>query len=259
MGAPVQLVPSDVLHRFLTEHGPDKPLLVALVGARAYGYPHRLSPVELKGIHIEATERLVGLQQPPRSINWVGEFEDLRIDLSSIEVGSALQQLIRGDGSMLERVMGAWQLLGGETFDELRDAAQGVLCRRYYTYYRAYCRSMQRDYERQQRRTVSHLLTVYRTTLTGVHLLRTGEVELQLGALCDSYGYANLKTLIALNADSDGMTLEPSMRPWVDRLKGLSAQLEEAFDLTVLPTDPQRPEVLEELLLRWRERFFHLG
>ena len=76
MATITELIPKDVLHRFLRrEMRYRRVLLVAVRGSHGSGFPHPESPLELKGIHVDHTEALVALVPPPRAHNFVGEFE----------------------------------------------------------------------------------------------------------------------------------------------------------------------------------------
>jgi len=251
-----KMIPDAVLRRCIRQQtGGKKLLLVAITGAHAYGYPNADSPFELKGIHVDAIEELVGLADQPRSFNWIGEFEGRRIDYSAHELGHALRCLIKGDGSTLERILAPRQLLEDHDVRRLQRAARGVICRRFHVYYRSFCKGVVRDYEEGERPSVSHVLSAYRTALTGVHLLRTGEVELDLPRLIERYRLPEIERLIVKNREQQRPTLEHKAR-WIKLMVRLHAMLEEALDDSPLPADPDHPRGAEEYLLDMRRRFF---
>lgn len=253
-------MPRDLLMRFLrqrTAEQPAKILLVSVAGAHAHGYAHPNSPLELKGLHVESTEKLLALVQPPRSFNWVGEFEGLPIDYSSLELGPALKRLLSGDGLILERILAPQQLLRSHDVQRLQRITEAAVSRRFYNFYRTCCRTvLQREDEGGAApRRVAHLLGVYRMGLTGVHLLRSGELIFDLAQLAQTYGLAQLTELITLNREQPAATL-PEGSPWINRLVRLSPLLETAFDDSSLPPEPANPEELEEYLMDMRRRFF---
>ncbi|MCC6751919.1 MAG: nucleotidyltransferase domain-containing protein [Deltaproteobacteria bacterium] len=253
-GAP-DLIPNDVLTRFLRRQMRCKILLVAVSGAHAGGFANRTSILELKGIHIEPTENLVGLAQAPKAYNWVGEFEGYRIDYSSQELGPALTQLLRGDGSILERILAPRQLVDSHDLEQVQKVSRGVICRRFHSYYRSFSRGVQREYESQEPRSVAHVLSAYRTGLTGVHLLRRGELIYELQKLGQLYGFGNMHELIHINKNSENAVLDPCSL-WITRLAKLHALVEESVEESPLPVDPEHPKPLEDFLLDMRRRFF---
>lgn len=256
MGTVTGLIPKDVLHEFLRRQmAGDKLLLVAVSGAHAYGYPNSLSPFELKGLHVEPTENLVGLRSPPKSHNFVGEIDGLRVDYSSLELGEALMRLLRGDGSILERVLAPRQLLRSEDLRRLQKIARGVICRRFYNHYKNFARGVVRELDNGEERTVRHVLAIYRTALTGIHLFRSGKVVVSLLELAKQYRMARIKELVkSYQQDADAML--PADSPWLNRIVKLHALLEDAVERSQLPIDPDNPRAAEDYLLDMRRRFF---
>jgi uncharacterized protein len=250
-----ELIPNALLGRFLRQHLHGKLVVVAIAGSHAFGYPSKDSPIELKGIHVEPTENLVGLTAPPKAYNWVGEYESCRVDYSSEELGEALKKLLKGDGAILERILAPRQLVKGEDLRRLQKATRGVICRRFFNHYRAFSKGVMRDYEKSERRTVRHLLSAYRTALTGVHLLRTGKVVLDLMELARLYGFSQLDELVKMLQQSDAAVVSDDNH-WINRLVKIHALLEAAMEESTLPVDPDNPGAVEDYLLDMRRRFF---
>jgi uncharacterized protein len=244
-----------VVRRLLRANIPARVMQLSISGPHAYGYAHDNSPIELKGIHVEPTERIVGLVRPPRAINWIGEFEGYRIDYSSLEIEAALNQLLKGDGSMNERILATGQLLPGDDLTQIRRLVKAAISKRIHGHYRKFAMGVMRDYEDGEKRTVRHLLGAYRTALTGAHLLRTGELELNLSELAKRYGFAKLDSLIAICHKKDRAYLEEKS-PWINRMVKLHGLLEESAEISELPRDPVNPTLVEDFLLDIRRRFF---
>jgi uncharacterized protein len=101
------------------------------------------------------------------------------------------------------------------------------------------------------------LLYVLRTTLTGIHLLETGELEPDLTQLMDAYGCANAAELIARKRIGECVGLDPMLLDaWRPRIEGLFARLDEARDRSPLPEAPANEvEILDWLLAVRRARF----
>ncbi len=249
-----QLIPDRSLRRFLhRQAGGRKLLVVAVTGAHAYGYPHGESPLELKGIHVEPTESLVGLHKPHGQDNWVDEFEGHAVDYSSREVGEALSRLLRGDGAVLERIMAPRQLVEGEELSRLRQVARGAVSRRFHGHYRTFCRGVLDNWQ-DKRPSLQHMLSIYRTALTGIHLLRCGKLELELPTLAREYKLGELLALVRQSRHGDAPL--PAEGPGLKMLVRLSALIEDSYDQSPLPHDPKRPELAEEYVLDMRRRFF---
>jgi uncharacterized protein len=255
MATVTELIPAKVLHQFLREHGTFKNLTVALCGAHAFGYSQPRSPFELKGLHVVPTENLLGLKAPAKTINWVGEYQGFRIDYSSCEIGTALKQLLKGDGSILERALAPRQLIKGEDLRTLQKVSRGVISRQFFHHYRTFSRGVLRDFEEDEPRTVRHLLGAYRQALTGVHLLLTGKVILDLPTLAQKYGFVQVQELIALYQERDDAILKEN-HPAINRLVKLHTLLEKAMEGSPLRIEPEDPPGVEGYLIDMRRRFF---
>ena len=249
-------IPVGTLQRFLNAQNPGRLLLqAALVGARGSGFAGPTSPFQIKGLFVEPTENLVGLEDPPRSYNWVGEFENLRIDFSTYEVGHGLRLLLRGDGSVLERLLAPLQLAQTPDVRALADLASGAISQRFFAYYRNFGKGVIHRTGEDTRPSLNHLLAAYRAALTGIHLLREGRVELGLLPLARHYGVPEIQELVQRNRATPFAKLEDRGR-WAKVLVKVHSRLEEAIDLSELPHEPENPNAAAEYLLDVRRRFF---
>jgi len=245
----------DMLKRFVHSQMTRKLICVAVSGPHAAGYATEDTPLELKGLHVEPTANLVGLTSSPKAFNWVGEFEGLLNDYSSSEIGPASHLLLRGDGSILERILSPMQVFGGEDLRKLEQVARTAICRRFFEHYRNFSRGILKEFEGQPARTVRQALNAYRMGLTGVHLLRTGEMDLDLLALAKKYKLFQLDELVRIYQEGRSKTLEDTS-PWINRMAKLHGLLDAAYEGSPLPIDPENPADVEEYLLDMRRRFF---
>jgi uncharacterized protein len=98
------------------------------------------------------------------------------------------------------------------------------------------------------------LLYVYRVLLTGIHLMRTGEVEANLARLNESFRLAHIPELIERkvagpeNGRLEWADVEFHQREY-DRQRH---ELEEAFNASSLPEAPRGAAALNRLLIRIR-------
>ena len=113
-----QPLPSDVdvsaLRRFVEVHWlerlqtvPARPIFFALTGAHAYGFPSPDSDLDLKAMHVVPAARLLGLRSAPAPLERVvPDWEGREMDLSSHDMGLCADLLVKGNGNMLERLLG---------------------------------------------------------------------------------------------------------------------------------------------------------
>ena len=225
-------------------------LVVHLSGAHAYGFPSPDSDLDLKAIHVERTELLLGFSPPAATTNRLEVIEGVEIDYTSNELAVAVRGLLRGDGNMLERVCAHAPLRDSPWRAELAELARRCLSRRYHHHYRGFAWSQRKAVIEAAAPSAKKVLYVLRTALTGVHLLRTGECEPDLGRLHGPYGFDIVPELVVEKQQAERKALAPELAdrvlPALDRSFAL---LDEARDASSLPEEPRGADVAA--LERW--------
>ncbi len=230
-------------------------VVVALSGAHAYGFPSPDSDLDLKGIHAEPTARLLGLGAPRETFDRLEVVDGIEIDYTSNELKGALAGILAGNGNYIERVLGAHIALTSPTHDELRALVPGCLSRRVHRHYRGFANSQRKAFEEADQPTAKKLLYVLRTALTGTHLLRTGELRVDLTTTCDDYGYANARTLIEAKTAGERTVLsETDRRAWSARLDAVFELLDDARAASPLPEEPANAAEVDAWLIEFRRR-----
>ncbi len=236
------------------EDGDRRHVVVHLSGAHAYGFPSPDSDLDLKAIHIERTERLLGLSTPRMVHNRLEFIEGVEIDYTSNELQVAIRGLLRGDGNMLERVCSARPLRSSEWLSALAELARENLSRRYHHHYRGFASSQRKAVDEAEAPKAKKVLYVLRTALTGVHLLRSGECQPDLTALYEEYGFDLVPELIAIKQQGEAQALPPALAqavgPSLDRA---FEQLEAAREQSALPEEPAHIGKLEQWLIDMRK------
>lgn len=211
-------------------------VLCAITGSHQYGFPSQDSDLDIKGIHQVPTRRLLGLSPPPDAFDRLEVFEGVECDLTTHELGRALGLLLAGNGNMLERIFSPYQV-HSPGVEELRALVPSALSRACYTHYAGYFKGMRREHAAKMR--AKSMLYAYRVALTGVHLLRTGEVQAHLPSLMGDYGFPELQLLIEHKRVAETLPLDPALSATYEaRWPELDAMLTEARRDSVLPTDP---------------------
>jgi uncharacterized protein len=239
--------------RFLDQAGiPGRLLLCGVTGAHHYGFPSPDSDIDLKAIHLAPTRSLLGLDAPPETWDVIEEFERVECDLTSHEARKAIGLLAGGNGNLLERILSPIQVVLSEELDELQELARASISRGFFGHYRGYFGGMQREHALRPR--VKSMLYTHRVALTGVHLLRTGELEADVRVNGSRYGFDDVLELVELKASgAEKATLDPELdarfRANWPRLEEL---LQQAHDDSSLPDEPPNREELVDWLVRAR-------
>jgi hypothetical protein len=109
-------------------------------------------------------------------------------------------------------------------------------------------------FEKEQPRRIKPLLYTYRVLLTGIHLMRTGNIEANLPRLNDEFRMGNVSELIARKSSGNEQSTlcdadVDAHRREYDRLR---TELESASELSHLPEAPSARAALSDLLVRLR-------
>ena len=232
-------------------------LVIYLSGAHAYGFPSPDSDLDLKCIHIAPTGALVGFAPPSPTFDRAEIIEEVEIDYTSNELSHALGGILNGNGNFLARILGRTALETSADLESLRPLAQAALSKRYHRHYRGFAGSQQKALE--QTPTVKKLLYVVRTAVTGMHLLRTGELETDLQVLAPKYDLSDVTSLIEAKKKGERIEANPAiLAEWQPRLAAICSRLDQARDESPLPEEPTPDSVaaLEAWLVAIRRSRF---
>lgn len=241
--------------RFLHAHAPPGALLqCGVTGAHAYGFLSPDSDVDLKGLHLAPTDQVLGLDAPRETHDVLVDFEGVEHDLTTHEAGKALGLLARGNGNVLERLLSPLQLVESDDVEALRELARGAASTRFVAHYRGFFGGVQREHARAPK--VKSMLYAYRVALTGVHLLTTGELEMDLPALADRHGFPELHELVARKRSGDEKgALDPeSDARFRARWPDLEAALDRALSESTLPPEVPNRDAMSAWLVARRMR-----
>jgi predicted nucleotidyltransferase len=184
--------------RFIAANSPPGTILLCgVTGSHFYGFPSPDSDLDLKGIHLAPTDALFGLDAPAETFDRLEVFEGLECDYTSHEARKALALLLRGNGNMLERILSPIQLYPAAALNELQALARGAISKRFVDHYRGFFKGMCREHERSEEPEAKTLLYAYRVALTGIHLLRTGELIGDVAVTGPLYGCDSVLELAA--------------------------------------------------------------
>ncbi|MEC7524952.1 MAG: nucleotidyltransferase domain-containing protein [Myxococcota bacterium] len=243
----------DRARRFVASRPPPGALLhVGLVGAHYYGFPSADSDLDLKGMHLAPTRAVLGLTDPPETHDTLEIFEGDEHDLTTHEARQALSLLLKGNGNVLERIFTPLQLFEGEDLEALRALAKGAISQRFFGHYRGYFGGMCREHARAPR--AKSMLYAYRVALTGVHLLKTGEVRGDVLENAREHGFDGLEELVAYKRGEGEKTALPETLDAEHRARwpALERALEDARAKTALPEEPSGADAIDAWLIERR-------
>ena len=228
-------------------------VVVSLSGAHAYGFPSPDSDFDVKAVHLDGANELLGFPRAPKAAERLEVIEGVEVDYSSNELGAVLQGVLKGNGNYLERFLSGFVLAASPALERLAPLVQAALTRRVARHYQGFATQQRSEWEKGGRRSAKKLLYVLRTTLTGTHLLRTGEMVTDVTQLLGRYGLADALELVEQKRRGEKSELpEPLSQQWAARIGEPFALLERAEAESVLPAEPSNSEALEAWLVKER-------
>ena len=157
------------------------PLIFATIsGAHLYGFPSPDSDYDLRGCHLLPVREVVGLDAGRETIESSAKEGDFEVDLVTHDAKKFFGLLLKKNGYVLEQVYSPLVVHTTPEHEELKTIAQGCITRHHSHHYLGFAETQWRLFEKERPRRVKPLLYVYRVLLTGIHLMRTGEVEANL-------------------------------------------------------------------------------
>jgi predicted nucleotidyltransferase len=228
-------------------------VVVALSGAHAYGFPSPDSDLDLKSIHVAPTSRVLGLKRVKETSERFEVVDGVEIDYTSNEIRPVLAGIIAGNGNYIERVLGALICQSSPAHESLRPLVEASISRRVYRHYRGFAGSQRRAFVSAAEPTAKKLLYVLRTALTGTHLLRTGELRVDLSTVAQEYGFGHADELIETKRRGERVVLAESDRErWRADLDRLFAVLDQAHEESSLPDEAPNQAELDRWLVELR-------
>jgi predicted nucleotidyltransferase len=174
-----------------------RPLFVTVSGAHLYGFESPDSDVDLRGCHLLPLREVVGLRRANETIEISGVHEGIEVDLVSHDAGKYFNLLVKNNGYVLEQIFSPLVVAGQPFLDRLRPIARRCITRFHYYHYRGFFGTQRKLLEKEEPKRAKSLLYAYRVLLTGIHLLRTGEVQANIRRLNEQFRLPQIDELIA--------------------------------------------------------------
>ena len=177
----------------------------------------------------------------------------MEIDYSSNELGGVLLGVLKGNGNYLERFLSGFAMSTGPGFDGLVPLVRGALSRRVARHYAGFGTQQREEWKKSGQKSAKKLLYVLRTTLTGTHLLLTGEMVTDVTTLLSRYELDDAMELVEQKRKGEKADLPEALgTKWAARVEGLFQGLSAAESKSVLPPEPENEDLLEAALVQLR-------
>ncbi|MEQ9548529.1 MAG: nucleotidyltransferase domain-containing protein [Coleofasciculus sp. G3-WIS-01] len=229
-------------------------LFVTISGAHLYGFPSPDSDYDLRGSHILPIQEVVGLETGCETIE-VSEIRDnLELDIVTHDIKKFFSLLLKKNGYVLEQLYSPLIVHTTPEHEELSAIAKGCITRHHSHHYLGFARTQWRLFEKECPRRVKPLLYVYRVLLTGIYLMKTGEVEANVLRLNQEFNLSYISDLIAQKlAGAEQSKIEDTdIEFHRGEYERLYEELEQVSQSSKLPAAPSAKDALNNLLIRLR-------
>jgi predicted nucleotidyltransferase len=231
------------------------PLVFATVsGAHLYGFPSPDSDFDLRGCHVLPLREVVGLDTGRETVETSADEDGFELDLVTHDARKFFGLLLKKNGYVLEQLYSPLVVHASPEHEELMAIARGCVTRHHAHHYFGFAETQWKLFDKERPRRVKPLLYVYRVLLTGIHLMRTGEVEADLVRLNGQARLSHVDELIERKlAGPEKSALDDADAGFHRReYERLVAELEAAQRASTLPEAPSARPALNDLLVRMR-------
>lgn len=210
------------------------------------------APAPLRGEHVRHEVALHCRHRARDTIECTGDCGGVPLDLVTHDLRKFCRLLLKKNGYVLEQLHSPLIVHTTPEHAELREIAHGLVTRHHAHHYLGFARTQWRLFEKERR--LKPLLYVYRVLLTGIHLMRTGEVEANLVRLNEAFKLRHVDDLIAqkIGGAEQGELADAHSAFHEREIQLLTAELEQARDASGLPDAPIRRDRLNAFLIRQR-------
>jgi predicted nucleotidyltransferase len=240
----------DHLSAELEEH-PYRLVFITVSGAHLYGFPSADSDFDLRGAHLIPTHKLLGLGVVSETVERKTNKQGLEIETVTHDLRKYIRLLLKHNGYVLEQLYSPLVIQTTPEHEELKELGRGCITRSHSRHYLGFARNEWALLEK--RPSLKRLLYVYRVLFTGIHLMRTGEVEANLRLLNEEFRLPQIPELIAQKVSrTEWAEIEDDLGYHHEEYERLSRELEVAAGEAGLPDTPSSEAALNDFLIRIR-------
>lgn len=233
------------------------PLLFATIsGAHLYGFPSADSDFDLRGVHVLPLNEVVGLTTGAETVEKSGIHDGLEIDLVTHDAKKFFGLMLKKNGYVLEQVLSPLVIQSSPEHEQLRALARQCVTKHHAHHYLGFASTQWNLFQKEDLPRVKPLLYVYRVLLTGIHLMKTGEVEANLVHLNDSFRLPYVPDLIRqkIEGPEKGQLDQADLAFHAAEYERLVAELEKSYEESHLPEVAGCSQAMHDLLLQVRLR-----
>ena len=231
------------------------PLVFATIsGAHLYGFPSPDSDFDLRGVHLLPLQTVLSLDDGQQTVEKEGIYDGLEIDLVTHDAAKFLGLMLKRNGYVLEQLLSPLVVFTTPEHEELKAIATSCITRHHAHHYLGFAATQWRLFEKESPPRVKPLLYTLRVLLTGIHLMKTGEVQANLCILNESATLSYLDELVhrKRTGAEKGVLDATDIEFYRDEYDRMTRALGRAYEESTLPEMPSGRAAVNDLLVRLR-------
>jgi uncharacterized protein len=231
-------------------------LFVTISGAHLYGFPSPDSDFDLRGVHVLPVAEVVGLGPYRETITREEVRNGREIDLVTHDIKKFFGLMLKKNGYVLEQLYSPLIVHTTPEHAELRALAPGCITRYHVHHYLGFAETQWKLFTKESPPRVKPLLYIYRVLFTGIHLMRSGQIEANLLRLNEEFRHPAILDLVARKIEGHEQNTLPQeeMKFHESEYARLRLELEKAGQSSNLPETASARPALNDLLVRVRTK-----
>ena len=232
-------------------------LFVTLSGSHLYGFPSADSDFDLRGVHVAPAREILSLRGLQRDTIEAKSFDDgFEDELVTHDARKYFTLLLRNNGYVLEQIFSPIVIHDSGYLDQLREIAKRCITSNHALHYKGFGYKEWTRFVLKPTKHVKRILYVFRVFMTGIYLMRTGQVESNILRLNEFFRLPYINTLVEqkLNGyEKDELAAGHGLDYYSSEYLKLEEMLEDAAAHSDLPKEPGGEGELSDLLVHLRE------
>lgn len=226
-------------------------------GSHAFGCAGPTSDLDIHGVHLLPLSHVLGMNEHSHETieRKVGSGNaHPALEIATHDLKKFIMLLLKGNGNVLEDLYSPIVLVTSPLHERLQVLGRGCITKKCSLHYRGMAFNQQRNLQNNE---VKKLIHMYRCLLMGIHLMRTGTIEMNLPTLAGEYGYHKPVSML-ITRKTSGEQFPPMTESVVSKhlatFDTLMQQLEHEAEVSALPEQPTQEtrRELEQLLIETR-------
>ncbi len=230
------------------------PLLFSTItGSHGFGIASPHSDFDIHGAHLLPLRQQLGFDSNSDTTVEIKTkiSANIELDVMTHDLKKLLMLLIKGNGNILEDVYSPLIVHTSPLHNELKALGKGCITKSCALHYKGMAFNQQR---RIQEKNVKMLIHLYRCLLMGIHLMRSGQLLMDIPQLAKEYDQRQLLRIIEYKYNGIKRVDDEEIIEHMTIVEQLTQRLDREQEQSQLPerTSKETSQKLEDLLVNTR-------